>query len=75
MSTERDMLDLLLARYTNIRRGSIADRWVRAEHVRSTNISWRKTRVADFIAADNYGVDAQGTGLALHRARSQGISL
>lgn len=64
--TERDMLDLLLARYTNIRTGSIADRWVRAEHVRSTNISWRKTRVADFIAADNYGGDAQGSRLALH---------
>lgn len=33
---ERDMLDLLLARYTAIRRGTIADRWVRAEHVSST---------------------------------------
>lgn len=64
--TERDMLDLLLQRYTSIRTGSIADRWVRAEHVRSTNISWRKTRIADFIAADNYGGDAHGSRLALH---------
>lgn len=64
--SERNMLDLLLARYTNIRTGSIADRWVRAEHVRSTNISWRKTRVADFIAADNYGGDGVGSRLALH---------
>lgn len=31
--TERDMLDLLLKRYTAIRPASIADRWVRAEHV------------------------------------------
>lgn len=64
--TERHMLDLLLSRYTSIRPGSIADRWVRAEHVRSTNISWRKTRIADFIAADNYGGDYQGSRLALH---------
>lgn len=33
--SEREMLDLLLDRYTNIRRGTIADRWTRAEHVAS----------------------------------------
>lgn len=53
-STERDMLDLLLSRYNTERRGTIADRWVRAEHVRSTQQLSRFTSVADFIAIDKY---------------------
>lgn len=64
--TERDMLDLLLARYTNIRRGTIADRWVRAEHVASTLGYGPAKRVADFIAADRYPGMPYGTALALH---------
>lgn len=68
MSNERDMLDLLLARYTNVRRGTIADRWVRAEHVSSAlgyGLGGAK-RVADFIAADRYPGMPYGTALALH---------
>jgi hypothetical protein len=53
-TTEREMLNLLLARYNTERRGTIADRWVRAEHVRSSQ-DWRQTvSVADFIAIDKY---------------------
>lgn len=53
--TERDMLDLLLARYNTERRGTIADRYVRAEHVRSTQRLWGlNNRVADFVAIDKY---------------------
>lgn len=54
MSTERDMLNLLLARYNTERRGTIADRWVRAEHVRNTQNAGIFTRIADFIAIDKY---------------------
>lgn len=64
--TERDMLDLLLARYTDVRRGTIADRWTRAEHVASTLCRSEKRRVADFIAADKYPGDPRGTRLAFH---------
>ncbi|MFV8160828.1 hypothetical protein ACNQVK_01505 [Mycobacterium sp. 134] len=66
--TERDMLDLLLARYTAIRRGTVADRWVRAEHVAS-DLGHRRTgvsKVADFVAADKYPGMPYGTALALH---------
>ena len=63
--TERDMLDLLLRRYTDVRRGTIADRWVRAEHVGLTLGGPRK-RVADFIAADRYPGVPYGSALALH---------
>lgn len=52
--TERDMLDLLAERYTTIRRGTIADRWVRAEHVRSTQSFQRFKSIADFLAIDKY---------------------
>ena len=34
MATKRDMLNLLVERYTALRRGTIADRWIRAEHVK-----------------------------------------
>lgn len=53
-TTERDMLDLLLARYNTERQGTIADRWVRAEHVRSTQSGYELTSIADFIAIDKY---------------------
>lgn len=48
------MLDLLLARYNTERQGTIADRWVRAEHVRSTQDYRQLLSIADFIAIDKY---------------------
>ena len=52
--TERDMLNLLLTRYNTERRGTIADRYVRAEHVRSSQYVGGLTSIADFIAIDKY---------------------
>lgn len=65
---ERAVLDLLLARYTSIRRGTIADRWVRAEFVSSRlgHAAKGLSRVADFIAADRYPGHPYGSSLALH---------
>lgn len=54
-NTERSMLDLLLARYNSERQGTIADRWTRAEHVRSTQrVGWVSLSIADFVAIDKY---------------------
>ncbi|SIC52306.1 Uncharacterised protein [Mycobacteroides abscessus subsp. abscessus] len=66
--TERDMLDLLLARYTAIRRATIADRWVRAEHVSSTLGHHRPgvSRIVDFVVADKYPGTPYGSALAFH---------
>lgn len=66
MTTERDMLNLLQERYTAIRRGTIADRWVRAEHVKSSLGYADGDRIADFVAGDKYGGGAAGEKLALH---------
>lgn len=64
--TERHMLDLLLDRYTRIRPASIADRWVRAEHV-GLQLGVSRKRVADFIAADRYpNSTAHASGVSLH---------
>lgn len=52
MTTEREVLDLLASRYTQRRAGAIADRWVRAEHVRATQGYY--SRVADFVAVDKW---------------------
>lgn len=53
--TERDILDLLLARYNTERVGTIADRFVRAEHVRSTRrMGYETVSIADFVAIDKY---------------------
>ncbi|WP_427019329.1 hypothetical protein ACQCSX_22490 (plasmid) [Pseudarthrobacter sp. P1] len=60
------MLDLLLARYTNIRRGTLTDRWVRAEHVKSGMGYAGGQRIVDFIAADKHPGGSSGSGLALH---------
>lgn len=65
-STERDMLDLLAERYTAIRQGTIADRWVAAEHVRASLGYAKQQRVCDFIAADKYPGMPYGTTLAFH---------
>lgn len=64
--TERDMLDLLAQRYTDIRRGTIADRWVVADHVRATLGYSRTQRIADFVAADKYPGYPYGSTLAFH---------
>lgn len=64
--TERHMLDLLLDRYTRVRPASVADRWVRAEHV-GLELGGPRKRVADFIAADRYpNSTPHATGVSLH---------
>lgn len=50
---ERGMLDLLLARYNTERSGTIADRYVRAEQVRSSQ-GFYAISIADFVAIDKY---------------------
>lgn len=66
MTTERDMLNLLLERYTAIRRGTISDRWVRAEHVKSALGYSDGDRIADFVAGDKHGGGYAAEKLALH---------
>ena len=66
MSTEREILDLLGRRYTAIRQGTLADRWVRAEHVRRFLGHARTNYVADFIALDRYPGYPYGSALELH---------
>lgn len=54
--TERDMLDLLRAKYTRPRLGTAADRYVRAEHVRLPT-DWYggdALRIADYLVLDTY---------------------
>lgn len=65
MATEKDMLDLLGQRYTKVRDGSLADRWVRAEHVRN-RLGHNATNIADFIALDKYPGFPYGSQLAIH---------
>ena len=64
--TERDMLDRLALRYTSVREGTIADRWVRAEQVRNMLNGYQSARSADFIAADKWPGIPYGTALAFH---------
>lgn len=63
--TEADMVALLDRRYTQVRTGTTADRYVRASHVFNTQATWwhnRTTpdgatvtrRIADYIAIDKY---------------------
>ena len=58
---ERDMLDLLRTRYTRIRPGTNADRYVRAEHARAPWISdygygyGQAAAKADYVVIDTYG--------------------
>ncbi len=59
------MLDLLAERYTAVRQGTLADRWVRCEHVQS-RLGHNLKRVADFIAADKYPGYPYGSALAFH---------
>lgn len=72
--TERDMLDLLLTRYNTERQGTIADRWVRAEHVRSTQSNYELTSIADFIAIDKYRSSQAMHGHEVKVSRSDWLS-
>lgn len=52
------MLDLLRKKYTKIRPGTNADRYVRAEHVpvRTYPANWYSgTRIVDYLVMDTYG--------------------
>ena len=71
--TERDMLDLLLNRYNTERRGTIADRYVRAEHVRSSQ-NFYGISVADFIAIDKYGASQALIGHEVKVSRSDWLT-
>jgi len=72
--TERDMLNLLLTRYNTERQGTIADRWVRAEHVRSTQDFRQTVSVADFIAIDKYSSSQAMHGHEVKVSRSDWLS-
>jgi len=73
--TERDMLDLLLARYNTERPGTIADRWVRAEHVRSTQrLGYETVSIADFVAVDKYSTTQAIHGHEVKVSRSDWLS-
>lgn len=73
--TERDMLNLLLARYNSERRGTLADRYVRAEHVRSTQFIGRKfISVADFMAIDKYATTQSLIGHEVKVSRSDWLT-
>lgn len=65
MASERDMLNLLGERYTKLRPGTMADRFVRAEHVRN-RLGHEAQAIADFIALDKYPGYPYGSGLAIH---------
>ncbi|QIK63818.1 hypothetical protein G7068_11930 [Leucobacter viscericola] len=66
MATERDMLNLLGKRYTSIRPGALADRWVRAEHVRRTLGDRFGNYIADFMALDKWPGIPYGSSMAVH---------
>jgi len=74
MATERDILDLLLARYNTERQGTIADRWVRAEHVRSSQSSYQFLSIADFIAIDKYNSSQAMHGHEVKVSRSDWLT-
>lgn len=73
-ATERSMLDLLAARYNTERQGTIADRWVRAEHVRSTQDYRELLSVADFIAVDKYSSSQAMHGHEVKVSRSDWLT-
>lgn len=72
--TERDMLDALVRRYTQIRPGMASDRWVRAEHVQSrigyAGGAGGLLRVADFLAMDTYPATAAIHGVEVKVSRA-----
>lgn len=77
--TERSMLNLLLGRYTEFRRGTLTDRWVRAEHVKSGMGYSNGERTADFVAADKrpgipYGIALGLIGHEVKASRSDWLT-
>lgn len=73
--TERDMLDMLLARYNTERVGTIADRFVRAEHVRSTQrMGYEPVSIADFVAIDKYPTSQAMIGHEVKVSRSDWLT-
>lgn len=75
MATEREMLDLLLARYNTERRGTLADRWVRAEHVRSSQrAGYELISIADFVAIDKYSTTQAMHGHEVKVSRSDWLT-
>lgn len=54
-TSEAEMLELLRQKYTRIRRGTAADRYVRAAHVRAPIGYGVAKRIADYIVIDTYG--------------------
>lgn len=74
MSTEREILDLLSARYSTERQGTIADRWVRAEHVRSSQDYREFLSIADFIAIDKYASSQAMHGHEVKVSRSDWLT-
>lgn len=73
MSTEREMLDLLTERYNTERRGTLADRYVRAEHVRSSQ-GFYGISIADFIAIDKYSSHQAIVGHEVKVSRSDWLT-
>lgn len=74
-ATERDMLNLLAARFTQRRPGALANRFVRAEHVRSTQDGWRHSvSVADFIAIDKWPSSQAMHGCEVKVSRSDWLA-
>ncbi|MGP4995508.1 hypothetical protein [Glutamicibacter ardleyensis] len=71
--TERDMLTMLLTRYNTERRGTIADRYVRAEHVRSSQ-GFYGISIADFIAIDKYSASQAVIGHEVKVSRSDWLT-
>ncbi|MBB0990040.1 hypothetical protein G6009_00860 [Dietzia sp. SLG510A3-30A2] len=77
--TEADMLAALRRKYTRIRRGTNADRYVRAEHVRKVRVreyegkqytsTFDAERIADLIVIDTYG-DTETIGIEVKVTRS-----
>lgn len=52
--TEADMISLLRAKYTRVRAGTAADRYVRAAHIGYPDAYGYPTRIADYMVIDTY---------------------
>lgn len=73
------MLSMLRAKYTKVRRGTNADRYVRAEHVRKVRVreydgrqytyTGEAERIADLLVLDTYG-DTETIGIEVKVSRS-----
>jgi len=56
--TEDQLAEFLRQRYTRIRRGTIADRYTRARHVRLPTAYGLAQSIADYMVLDSYGPGA-----------------